>query len=189
MSDSLRSHEPQHARPPCPSPTPRVHPNPCPSSQWCHPTISFSVTAFSSCLQSLPASGSFPVSRLFASGGQSTGASTSASVLPMNSQGWFPRELTGLISLKSKGLRVFSTPQFKSISYSPFSLLYDPTLTSIPNYWKKHIALTKLTFLSKVMSLLFNILSRFAIAFLPRSKHILISWLQSESQWLWNPRK
>ena len=108
-SDSLRPHEPQHARPPCPSPTPGVHPNPCPLSQWCHPTISFSVIPFSSCPQSFPASGSFPVSQLFASGGQSTGVSASASVLPMNTQDWSPSEWTGWISLQSKGLsRVFS---------------------------------------------------------------------------------
>ena len=84
------SHESQHTRPPCPSPTPGVHPNPCPSSQWCHPTISSSVIPFSFCPQSFPASRSFPVSQLFASGGQSTGVSASTSVLPMNIQGWFP---------------------------------------------------------------------------------------------------
>ena len=90
VSDSLPPHEPQQARPPCPSPTPRVHPNPCPSSQWCHPTISSSVIPFSSCPQSFPASGSFQMSQLVASGGRSTGASASASVLPMNIQDWFP---------------------------------------------------------------------------------------------------
>ena len=87
--DSLRPHEPQHARPPSPSPTPRVHPNPCPLSRWCHPTISSSVFPFSSCPQSFPASGSFPMSQLFTSGGQSMGVSASTSVLPMNSQDWF----------------------------------------------------------------------------------------------------
>ena len=109
VSDSLRPHESQHARPPCPSPTPGVHSNSCPSSQWCHPAISFSVVPFSSCPQSLPASGSFPMSQLFASGGQSTGVSASASVLPMNTQDWSPLEWTGWIFLQSKGLsRVFS---------------------------------------------------------------------------------
>ena len=88
MSDSLRPNEPQHARPPCPSPTPRVHPNPSPLSRWCHPTISSSVIPFSSCPQSLPASGSFQMSQHFASGGQSTGVSASTSVLPMNTQDW-----------------------------------------------------------------------------------------------------
>ena len=90
VSDSLWPHEPQHARPPCSSPIPRVHPNPCPSSWWCHPTISSSVVPFSSCLQSFPASGSFPMSQFFTSGGQSIGVSASASVFPMNIQDWFP---------------------------------------------------------------------------------------------------
>ena len=104
MSDSLRPHELQHARPPCPSPTPGVHPNPCPLSQWCHPTISSSVIPFSSCPQSYPASGFFQRSQLFASGDQSIGVSASASVLPMNTQDWFPLGWTGWISLQSKGL-------------------------------------------------------------------------------------
>ena len=109
VSNSLRPHESQHARPPCPSPTPRVYSNSCPSSRWCHPTISSSVVPFSSCPQSLPASGSFPVSQLFAWGGQSIGVSASASVLSMNTQDWSPLEWTGWISLQSKGLsRVFS---------------------------------------------------------------------------------
>ena len=109
VSNSLWPHEPQDARPPCPSSTPTVHPNLCPLSQWCHPTISASVIPFSSCPQSFPASGSFQMSQLFASGGQSIGASASASVLPMNIQGWFPLGLTGWISLQSKELsRVFS---------------------------------------------------------------------------------
>ena len=88
VSNSLRPHESQHARPPCPSPTPRVHPNPCPLSQWCHPTILSSVVPFSSCPQSSPASGSFPMNQLFASGGPSIGVSASRSVLPMNIQDW-----------------------------------------------------------------------------------------------------
>ena len=111
VSNSLQPHELQHARPPCPSPTPRVHPNPCPLSRWCHPTISSSVIPFSSCPQSFPASGSFQMSQLFASGGQSIGVSASTSVLPMNTQDWFPLGWTGWISLQSKGLsRVFSNP-------------------------------------------------------------------------------
>ena len=109
MSDSLQPHESQHARPPCPSPTPGVHPDSCPSSQWCHPAISSSVVPFPSCPQSLPASESFPMSQLFAWGSQSTGASALASFLPKKSQGWSPSEWTGWISLQSKGLaRVFS---------------------------------------------------------------------------------
>ena len=109
MSDSLRPHESQHARPPCPSPTPGVHPNSCPSSRWCHPAVSSSVVPFFSCSQSLPASGSFPMSQLFAWGGQNIGVSASASVLPVNTQDWSPLGCTGWISLQSKGLsRVFS---------------------------------------------------------------------------------
>ena len=109
VSDSLRPHELQHARPPCPSPTPGVHSGSHPSSQWCHPAISSSVIPFSSCPQSLPASESFPMSWLFAWGGQSTGVSALASVLPKNTQGWSPLEWTSWISLQSKGLsRVFS---------------------------------------------------------------------------------
>ena len=109
MSDSLRPHESQHARPPCPSPTPGVYPNSCPSSQWCHPAISSSVVPFSSCPQSLPASESFPMSQFFAWGGQNIGVSASTSVLPMNTQDWSPLGWTGWISLQSKGLsRVFS---------------------------------------------------------------------------------
>ena len=109
VSDSLWPHGLQHARPPCPSPTPRVHPNPCPSSRWCHPTISSSVVPVSSCPQSFPASGSFQMSQFFASGGQSVGVSASTSVLPMYTQDWSPLEWTGWISLQSKGLsRVFS---------------------------------------------------------------------------------
>ena len=110
VSDSLQPHEPQHAtRPPCPSPTPGVYPNPCPLNPWCHLTISSSVVPFSSRPQSIPASGSFQVSQLFTSGGQSTGVSASTSVLPMNTQGRSPLEWTGWISLQSKGLsRVFS---------------------------------------------------------------------------------
>ena len=110
MSDSLRPHEPQHSRPPCPSPTPRVYANSCPLSWWCHLTISSSVVPFSSCLQSFPTSGSFQMSQLFTSGGQSIGVSASTSVLPMNTQDWFPLGWTGWISLQFKGLsRVFST--------------------------------------------------------------------------------
>ena len=106
VSDSLWPHEPQHARPPCPSPTPRIYPNPCPSSQWCHPVISSSVIPFSSCPQSLPALGSFPMSQLFAWGGQSIGVSALTSVLPMNTQECSPLGWTGWIFLQSKGLSI-----------------------------------------------------------------------------------
>ena len=105
VSNSLWPHEPQHARPPCPSPTPGVPPNPCPSSQWCHPTISSSVVPFSSCPQSFPESGSFQMSQLFTSGGQSIGVSALASVLPMNTQDWFPLGWTTWISCCPKTLK------------------------------------------------------------------------------------
>ena len=109
VSDSLWPHEPEHTRPHCLSPIPRVHPNPCPLSQWCHPTISSSVLPLSSCPQSFPAAGSFQMSQFFASGGQSIGVTASALVLPMNIQDWFPFGRTGLIFLHSKGLSgVFS---------------------------------------------------------------------------------
>ena len=127
MSDSLRPHGLQHARPPCPSPPPGVHPNPCPLSRWCHPTISSSMVPFSSRLQSFPASGSFQMSQLFAPGGESIGVSASASVLPMNTQGWSPLGWTGWMSLQSKGLsRVFSNTtvqkhQFFSAQLSLYS--------------------------------------------------------------------
>ena len=120
VSDSSRPHGLQHARPPCPSPTPGVYSNSSPLSQWCHPTSSSSVVPFSSCPQSLPASQSFPMSQLFASGGQSIAVSASASVLPMNTQVWSPLGWTGWISLQSKGC---STPQFKSINSLVLSFL------------------------------------------------------------------
>ena len=138
MSDSLRPHEPQHARPPCPSPTPRVYPNSCPLSRWCHPTFSSSLIPFSSCPQFFPTSESFQMSQLFASGGQSIRVSASTSVLLMNTQDWFSLGWTSWISLESKGLsRVFSTPPFKSINSLALSLPYSPTLTSI-HTWAKN---------------------------------------------------
>ena len=139
VSDSLRPHEPQHARPSCLSPTPRVYPNSCPLNPWCHPTISSSVVPFSSHLQSFPASGSFPMSQLFALGGQSIGVSASTSVLPMNTQDWSPLEWTGWISLQSKGLsRVFSNTKIQKHQSLVLSFLYSPTLTSMHDYWKNH---------------------------------------------------
>ena len=135
VSDSLRPHESQHARPPCPSPTPRVHSDSCPSSQWCHPAISSSVVPFSSCPQSLPASQSFPISQLFTWGGQSTWVSALASFLPKNTQDWSPLEWTGAV----QGTQESSpTPQFKSINSSVLSFLHNPTLTSIHDHWKNH---------------------------------------------------
>ena len=129
MSDSLQPHGLQHTRPPCPSPTSRACSNSCPLSQWCHPAISSSVVPFSSCPQSLPASGSFPMSQLFTWGVQSIGVSASASVLPMNTQDWSPLGWTGWVSLLPKGLsRVFSSITVQSINSSMLSFLYGPTL-------------------------------------------------------------
>ena len=140
MSNSLQPHESQHTRLPCPSPTPGVHSDSCPSSQWCHPAPSSSVVPFSSCPQSLPASESFPMSQLVTWGGQSSGVSASTLVLLMNTQDWSPLEWTGWISLQSKGLsRVFSnTLQLKSINSLALSFLHSPTLTSIHDHWKNH---------------------------------------------------
>ena len=136
VADSLRPHELQHTRPPCPSPTPGVYPNTYPLSRWCHPTILSSVIPFSSCPQFFPASGSFPMSQLLTSGGQSIGVSASTSVLPMNTQDWSPLGWTGWISLQSKELS--TTLQFKSINSLVLSFLYSPTLTSIHDHWKNH---------------------------------------------------
>ena len=139
MPDSLWPYGQQHARNPCPSSTPRGCSNSCPSSHWCHPTISSSVDPFSSYLQSFPSSGVFLMSWLFPSGGQSIEASASASVLPMNIQDRLPLGWTGWISLQSEGLsRVFSTPQVKSVNSSALSFLYSPTLTSIHDYWENY---------------------------------------------------
>ena len=173
MSDSLWPHGLPPSRPPCPSPTPRA----CLHSQFlelgCHPTISSSVVPFSSWHQFFPASGSFPMSRFFTSGGQSIGVSASASGLPTNIQDWSPLGWTGWISLQSKGLsRVFSNTTVQKHQFFELSFLYSPTLTSIHDYWKNHrfAELCCWTFVGKVMSLLFNILSRLVIIFLPRSK-------------------
>ena len=122
VSNSLQHHEPQHTRLPCPSPTPGVHPNPCPLSWRCHPTISSSVIPISSCPQSFPASGSFPVSQLFTSGRQNIGVSASPSVLPMNTQAWSPLGWTGWISLQSKGVFFNTTVQKHQISGAQLSL-------------------------------------------------------------------
>ena len=188
MSDSLWPHESQHARPPCLSSTPRVRSDSRPSSQWCHPAISSSVVPFSSCPQSFPASESFPMSQLFAWGGQSTGVSALASVLPNKSQGWSLSEWTGWISLQSKGLsRVFSNTTVQKHQFfgaqpssQSNSHIYTWPLEK-PEPWLDRPLLA--------MSLLFNILSRLVITFLPRSKCLLISWLQSPSSVILEPQK
>ena len=171
VSDSLRPHESQHARPPCPSPTPRVHSDSRPSSQWCHPAISSSVVPFFSCPQSLPASQSFPMSQLFTCGGQSTGVSALVSFLPKKSQGWSPSEWTGWISLQSKGLlKVFSNTTVQNHQF--FGAQLSSQSNSYIHTWplEKTIDLTRWTFVGKVMSLLFNMLSRLVMVYLPRSK-------------------
>ena len=136
---TLRPHELQHTRPPCPSPTPGVHSNSCPSSRCCHPAISSSVISFSSCPQSLLASESFPMSQLFAWGGQSTGVSALASVLPKKSQGWSPlNRLVGSPCSPRDSQESSPTPQFISINSLPLSCLHSPTLTSIHDHRKNH---------------------------------------------------
>ena len=139
MSDSLQPREPQHARPPCPSPTPGVPPNSCPLSRWCRPTISSSVLPFSSCCESFPASGSFQMSQLFTSGGQSIGVSASASVLPIIFRVDLLKDgLVGSPCSQRDSQESSPSPQFKSINSSVLSLPYGPTLTSIHEYWKNH---------------------------------------------------
>ena len=179
---------PQHARLPCPSPSPEVCPKSCPLHRWCHPAISSSDALFSFFPQSYPVSGTFPRSQLFTSDDWNTGVSASAPVLPKSIQNWFPLRLTGLICLLSKGLSgVFSsTAIWNDINSSMLRLRHGPALT-----WPlgKPIALTLQTFVGRVMSPFSNTLSRFVIAFLPRNKHLLISWLQSPSAVILEPQK
>ena len=167
MSNSLQPHEPQQARPPCPSPTPRVHPNPCPLSRWCHPTISSSIVPFS-CLQSFPTSGSFPMSQLFASDGQNIGVLASTSVLPMNTQDWSPLGWTWLALLAVQGtLKSLLQHHSSKTSVLWCSAFYMVQLSHPYMTTGKTTALTRWTFVGKVMSLLFNMLSRLVITFLP----------------------
>ena len=229
-------HESQHERPPCPSPTPGVHSDSCPSSQWCHLATSSSVVPFSSCPQSLPASESFPMSQLFAWGGQSTGVSALASVLTVNTQDWSP--WLDLLASIFHSIRVFSNesvlhirwPKYWNFSFniSPSNehprlisfrmdrmdlLVVQGTLMSLLQHHsskasilqcsdffivqlsypymttRKTIALTRRTFVGKVMFLLLNMLSRLVITFLPGSKRLLISWLQSPSAVILEPKK
>ena len=188
MSNSLWPHGLQHTRPHWPSPSPKVCPSSCPLHWWCHPAISSSDTLFSFCPQSFPASGNFPMSQLFAQDDQNTGASASASVLPIKIQGWFPLRLTGLISLLSTGLSgVFSSTtvwrhQFFGALPSLRSSSHNHTwLLGRPQPW--------LYGSLSAMSLLFNTLSRCVIAFLPRSNRLLISRLQSTSAVILEPKK
>ena len=190
MYDSLWPHGLQHTRLPCPSPTPRAYSNSCPLSWWCHPAISSSVVPFSSCLQSFPASGSFQMSQFFTSGGKSTGVSASASVLS--------NEYSGLISFRMDWLDLLAVQgTLKSLLQhysSKASILWHSALfivqLSHPYMTTgKTKALTRWTFVGKVKSLLFSMLLRFVIAFLPRSKCLLIPWLQSPSAVILKPPK
>ena len=171
--DYLRPHELKYIRLPCPSPSPWVCSNSCPLIQWCHPTISYSVTPFFSCLQSFPVSGSFPMNWLLPLGGPSIWASALPSVFPMNIQGSFPLGLTSLISLLSKRL-LKSLLQHHSLKASILwcSAFFMAQLSHLYMNTGKTIALTIWTFVSKVISLLFDMMSRLDIAFLPRSKPV-----------------
>ena len=189
MSDSLRSHGLQHTRPPRPSPTPRIYSNSCSLSWWCHPTIWFSVIPFSSCLQSFPASEFSQMSQFFASGGQSYW-SFSFSISPTN-------EFSGLISFRMDrlgllaGWRTLKSLQHHSSKASILwcSAFFMVQLAHLYMTTEETIALITWTFVGKVMSLLFRMLPRLVIAFIPRSKHVLISWLQPPSEVILEPKK
>ena len=185
VSGSLWPRGLQQARPPYPSPSPEVCSSSCPLHWWCHPTVSSSITLFSFCPQSFLASGTFQMNQPFASGDQNTGASVLASLVPMSIQGWFPLRLTALISTL-KSLLQHHSLKLSILWHSAFFTiqLSQPYVTT-----GKTIALSIQTFVSSVMSLLFNTLSRFVIAFLPRSNHLLILWLQSPSAAILEPKK
>ena len=169
--------------------TPRACSNSCPLNRWCHLTISSSLVLFSSHLQSFLASESFPMSQFFTSGGQSIGDSTSASVLPMNMQDWSPSEWTGWICLQCKGLSSLLQHHSSKASILQCSTFFIVQLSHPFMTTGKTITLTRQTFVGKVMSLLFNMLSRLVITFLPRSKRLLISWLKSMSAVILEPQK
>ena len=188
MSNSLQPHGLQHDRLPWPSPTPGAYSNSCPSSQWCHPTISSSVIPLSSFrLPPFPESGAFQMSQFFPSGGQSIGVLASASVLPMNIKGWFPLGWTGWISLQSKGFSSLLQHHISKASILWHSAFFTVQFTHPYMTTRKTIALTRWTFLGKIMSVVFNMLSRLEVTFLPRSKCLLISWLQTPSSVILEP--
>ena len=189
MSDSLWPSGLQHSRPPSPSPTPGTYSNSCPLSQWFHRTISSSVVPFSSQLQSSPSSESFQMSQFFTSGGQSIGVSALVSVLPMNIQDWFPLGLMSWIFLQSKRLSSLLQHHSSKASILQHSAFFIVQLSHPYMTTGKTIALTRRTFVGKVMSLLFNMLSWLVITFLPRSKHLVISWLQSPPAVILEPKK
>ena len=180
VSDSLRPHGLQHARPPCPSPTPGVYSNSCPLSQWCLQPSSPTCH-----LQSFPASGSFQMNQIFTSGGQSIEISASTPVLPVNIQGWIPLGWAGWIFLQSKGLTLKSLLQHHSSKAS----ILQHSVFFIIQLSHPYMTTGRQTFVGKVMSLLFNMLSRLVRTLLPRSKRLLISCLQSKSAVLLEPPK
>ena len=190
MSNNLQPHGLQHTRPPCPTPTPGVYSNSCPLSWWCYPTISSSVIPFSSRLQLFPASGSFPMSQLFASGGQSIGVSASTSVLRMNMQDWSPLGWMGWISLQVQGtlksLLQHHSSKASILWCSAFFIvqLSHPYMTT-----GKTIALTRWTFVGKVMSLLLNMLSRLVINSFQGVSIFLFYGCNHHLQWFWSPEK
>ena len=189
MPDSSWPHGLQHSRLPCLSPVPGPYSNSCPSSQWCHPTISSSVIPFSSHLQSFSGSGSFPMSQFFASGGQSIGVSASTAVLPMNIQDWYSLELTDYLFAVQGTLKSLLQHHSSKASILQCSAFFVVQLSHPYMTTGKTIALTRWTFVGKVMSLLFNMLSRLVIVFLPRSQCLLISWQQSPSAVILEPKQ
>ena len=190
MSDSLRPHGPQHARPPCPSPTPRVRPNPCPLSQWCHPTISSSVAPFSSRLQSFPTSRSFQMSQLIHIRWPKYWSFSFNISLSNEHPGLISFRMDWLEFLAVQGtLKSLLQHHSSKASILQCSAFFTVQLSHSYMTTEKTIALTRRTFVGKVMSLLLNVLSRLVITFLPRSKCLLISWLQSPSAVILEPRK
>jgi len=188
VSDSLRPHDSQDARPPCPSPTPGVYPNSCPSSWWCHPAISSSVIPFSSCPQSLPASESFPLGQFFAWGGQSIGV-FSFSITPSKEHPElisFRMDWLDLLAVQGTFKNLFQHHSSKA-SILQFSVFFTVQLSH--PYMTTGKTLTSRTFIDKVMSVLLNMLSRLVITFLPRNKRLLISWLKSPSAVILEPKK
>ena len=190
MSESLQPHELQHARLPCPSLSPGICSNSHPLSRWCYPIISASVALFS-CPQSFPASRSFPMRWLFASGGQSIGTSASGSILLMNIQNWLALRLTDLISVLKRQRTLKSLLQHRSskASFLWHSAFFTVRLSQPHMTTRKTIAFIRWTFVGKVMSLLYNTLSRLVIAFLPRSKRPQCHGCSHHLQWFWRPRK
>ena len=177
------------ARLPCPSPSPEVCPNACSLHQWCHPAISSSDILFSFCPQSFPGSGTFPLSQLFTSDDQNTGVSASASALPMSIQDWFHWRSTSWSPCCPRDSQEYSpAPQFTGTNSSMLVPLYGPVLTTVHDHWEEH-SHDYTDFVGTVIPLLFNTLSRFVIVFLPRSNRLLLSWLQSPSAVILEPKK